>query len=227
MKVILTAPTVFEMAPLIELFDEHGQKTSFSTYTYQDIDFEIVVAGIGAMKTAFAMSQLRSIGSIDLAIQVGLAGAYDRSISLGDVIIVGVDQFGDLGVEESNGDFTSLIDLDLQDPDQFPFTQGKLETELRFYPKSLRVVDAITVNTVSGTSATISKRLAKFSPQVESMEGAAFYYACKILDIPCFQFRAISNYVEPRNRDNWDIARAISNLKTEFFSILPSLNHYR
>jgi len=227
LKVILTAPTVFEMAPLIELFEAHGQKTSFSAYTYEGMDFEIVVAGVGAVKTAFSMSQLKSMGNIDLAIQVGLAGAYDRSLSLGDVIIVGSDQFGDVGVEEQNGDFTSVNELGLEDENQFPFTQGKLETELKFYPKSIKVVDGITVNTVSGTATTIARRLAKYSPQTESMEGAAFYYACKILDIPCFQLRAISNYVEPRNRDNWDIANAISNLKTEFFSILPLLSHYR
>lgn len=226
MKVILTAPTVFEMAPIIELFDEHGHKTSFSTYTYKEMEFEIVVTGVGVVKTAFSVSQLKSMGNIDLAIQIGLAGAYDRSLTLGDVIIVGSDQFGDMGVEENNGDFTSVIELGLEDENQFPFTQGKLETELKFNPKSIAVVNGITVNTVSGTANTIAKRLAKYSPQVESMEGAAFYYACKILDIPCFQMRAISNYVEPRNRNNWKIAEAISNLKTEFFGILPILTHY-
>jgi len=227
LKVILTAPTVFEMAPLIELLDEQGVKTSFSTYTYNEIDFEIVVTGVGAVKTAFSMSQLHSMGSIDLAIQVGLAGAYDRDLTLGDVVIIGSDRYGDIGVEESNGDFTSVNELGLEEDNQFPFTQGKLETELKFNPKSIVVVDGITVNTVSGTEHTIARRKAKYSPQVETMEGAAFYYACKILDIQCFQLRAISNYVEPRNRDNWKIAEAISNLKTNFFSILPLINHYR
>ena len=215
------------MAPLIELLEEHGEKTSFSTYRYNEMDFEIVVAGVGAVKTAFSMSQLKSMGSIDLAIQIGLAGAYEKEISLSDVVIVGSDRFGDLGVEDRNGDFTSVNELGLEDENQFPFTQGKIETELKFNPKKIQVVDGITINTVSGTQSTIDQRKAKYSPQIETMEGAAFYYACKVLDIPCFQFRAISNYVEPRNKDNWKIAEAISNLKTEFFSILPLLSHYR
>jgi futalosine hydrolase len=44
------------------------------------------------------------------------------------------------------------------------------------------------------------------------MEGAAFFYACRQFNIPCLQIRAVSNYVEKRNRDNWDIPLAIKNL---------------
>jgi len=44
------------------------------------------------------------------------------------------------------------------------------------------------------------------------MEGAAVLYCCEQLGIPCLQIRSVSNYVEPRNRNNWEIALAISNL---------------
>jgi nucleoside phosphorylase len=54
----------------------------------------------------------------------------------------------------------------------------------------------------------------RLHPQVESMEGAAFFYACKQMDVPCIQIRVVSNYVEKRNRDNWNIGLAIKNLNT-------------
>jgi len=46
------------------------------------------------------------------------------------------------------------------------------------------------------------------------MEGAAFFYACAMAGVPCMQIRAVSNYVEKRNRDAWQIGLAIKNLNT-------------
>jgi futalosine hydrolase len=46
------------------------------------------------------------------------------------------------------------------------------------------------------------------------MEGAAFFYVCRQLNVPCIQIRAVSNYVEKRNRDAWNIPLAIKNLNT-------------
>jgi futalosine hydrolase len=34
------------------------------------------------------------------------------------------------------------------------------------------------------------------------------------MDVPCIQIRAVSNYVEKRNRDGWNIGLAIKNLNT-------------
>jgi futalosine hydrolase len=44
------------------------------------------------------------------------------------------------------------------------------------------------------------------------MEGIAFHYACKQAKIPFLQIRAISNYVTPRNKSEWEIPLAIQNL---------------
>ena len=44
------------------------------------------------------------------------------------------------------------------------------------------------------------------------MEGAGFFYACKILDLACVQIRSISNHVIPRDKDKWKIQLAIDNL---------------
>ncbi len=46
------------------------------------------------------------------------------------------------------------------------------------------------------------------------MEGAAFFYACREAQVHYVQIRAVSNYVEKRNRDAWQIGLAIKNLNT-------------
>ena len=43
------------------------------------------------------------------------------------------------------------------------------------------------------------------------MEGLAFYYVLKLINKPSIEIRSISNYVEKRNKNNWDIPAAIAN----------------
>jgi futalosine hydrolase len=42
-------------------------------------------------------------------------------------------------------------------------------------------------------------------------------------NVPCVQIRAISNFVEKRNKSNWDIGIAIENLNKELHHFLSSL----
>ena len=54
------------------------------------------------------------------------------------------------------------------------------------------------------------------------MEGAAVFYACKMNNVPCLQVRAISNYVEPRNKENWQINLAINNLNNWIINFIEN-----
>jgi len=73
-------------------------------------------------------------------------------------------------------------------------------------------VSGITVNTVHGSERSIASVAARCAPQVESMEGAAFMFACLMHDLPFAQVRAVSNVVERRNRSAWRVAEAIDRL---------------
>ncbi|RYY32368.1 MAG: futalosine hydrolase, partial [Sphingobacteriaceae bacterium] len=71
--------------------------------------------------------------------------------------------------------------------------------------------------------ASIQKTAKRVNVQLESMEGAAFFYACRQMDLPCVQIRAVSNYIEKRNRDAWKIGLAVKNLNTfagEFLKVI-------
>jgi len=58
---------------------------------------------------------------------------------------------------------------------------------------------------VHGNEDSIAAIRRRQKPQIESMEGAAFMYACIIHKVPFAQVRAVSNVVERRNRAAWNI----------------------
>ena len=55
---------------------------------------------------------------------------------------------------------------------------------------------------------------------IETMEGAAFFYACLMSGTPCVQIRGISNYIEPRNLSKWNIPLAVKNMNATIIRIL-------
>ena len=73
-------------------------------------------------------------------------------------------------------------------------------------------MSAITVQTVHGFTDSIEAVLKKYRVYVETMEGAAFFQACLTEGVDFSEIRAISNYVEPRNREAWMMKEAIENL---------------
>jgi futalosine hydrolase len=162
--------------------------------------------------TAFALGHVLSRQRFDLAVNVGIAGAFDRSLQLGDVVNVVTERFADLGVEEADGAFKDVHELGLIAPDQPPFQNGELRNdsarEFAFLPKC----KGLTVNKVHGTQAGTAAVLKKYQADVESMEGAAFFLACSLCEVSFLEVRAISNYVGPRDRDAWDLPLAIGNL---------------
>jgi futalosine hydrolase len=84
-------------------------------------------------------------------------------------------------------------------------------------------VNAITVNSATGSDATRNKLLKKFNPDIETMEGATFFYLCKREKIPFLALRAISNRVETRNRSNWNIPIALKSLSEKLKEVIIRL----
>jgi futalosine hydrolase len=79
------------------------------------------------------------------------------------------------------------------------------------------------VNTVHGDDRSIAEAVRRFDPQVESMEGAAFMYACTIGGVPFAQVRAVSNIVERRNRAAWRLQDALAALNAAALAIADQL----
>lgn len=167
--------------------------------------------------TAFQLGKNLS-NKYDLAINAGIAGSFKKNISLGMVVNVVSDCFADLGAEDGER-FLTLEEMGIPEAisDKLEGIRKGLKTV-----SDLPQVKAITVNTVHGKAVSIKKVVKKFNPDIESMEGAAFFYACGEFKTPCIQIRAISNYVERRNKKNWKLGPAASNLNTFLEQLLVS-----
>ncbi len=203
MKILVVVATAPEAA---------GLKNALSADALKSVDF--LITGVGMVNTTFELTKLLSASTYDYVLNIGIAGSFDRTISLGEVVWVRKELFSEMGAEDGN-EFLSLIQLGLQSHDEFPFEWGELKSpilpELNALAQ-LKQVRGITVNKTHGNDDSILKTNMQFSPQVESMEGAAVFYVALKLNIPCMQIRSISNYVERRNRDAWQIPLALGNL---------------
>ena len=160
----------------------------------------------------------------DLALNVGLCGSFDPAVTPGTVVHVTADRFAELGAEDGE-EFLSIHQLQLLSEDEFPFEGGMLVNSAppALKPLSeLRRVSGITVNTVHGNERTIADVRARYRPDVESMEGAAFMYSCLVAGVPFAQVRAVSNAVERRNRGAWTIDQAIDALGSVAVRLLES-----
>jgi len=198
-----------------------------SVYSTGNIEISLLVAGIGSVATAWSMKQWLSVNERpELIINAGIAGSYKDHFVKGDVVMPETDCFADAGIED-NDSFKSLFEAGLLDADEFPFRNGVIHSDPRYINRLkgiLRPVTAITVNMSTGSETTIKKMSEKFNPDIETMEGATFFYICARESLPFFAVRAISNRVEPRNRNNWDIKLAIDNLSVKLKEILILLN---
>ncbi|MFZ4414601.1 MAG: futalosine hydrolase [Bacteroidales bacterium] len=223
MYLLIVAATSLEIKPIIKNFTFVEQKeTNLNTYKYRDFDIDVLITGIGMVATAFYMGKILEAYKYDLAINAGIAGCFDKNIELGKVFNITADCFSELGAD--NGEyFLSLIDLKLIEENTFPFNNMELINEAVFKSKivnQLPLAKGITVNTIHGNEASILKVKKLYNPLTESMEGAAFMFACMLQQLKHLQIRSVSNYVEKRNKASWDIPLAIINLNTTLINIL-------
>ncbi len=207
MNILIVSATEAEIAPLTEHFKSASLPATIAG--------GIVISGVGMLNTAYELTKHLQANKYDLALQVGVAGSYTSNIAPGDLVFVTSDQYGDLGAEDHDN-YLDIFEMGLLNPNMPPYIVGKMLTPLLPVHNRIRMpqVSGLTVNTVSGNERTINLRKEKYHCDVESMEGAAFHYICLREKIPFAQVRAISNYVTPRDKSQWKMKEAITNLNT-------------
>ena len=219
MKILLVSATKFEIAPLLKRFKGIRSGKNLSTFSFGKHTIDVLITGIGMTTTAFHLGKTLS-KKYDLAINAGVAGSFRQNIPLGTVVNVVSDCFADLGAEDGEK-FLTLEEMGLGQVSSLK--SQVLSPKARKTLLGLPQVNGITVNTVHGNTASIKKVIKKFHPDIESMEGAAFFFACNHENIPCIQIRAISNYVEKRNKKKWKMDLAIKNLCTSIEQIMVQI----
>ena len=109
---------------------------------------------------------------------------------------------------ENNREYFSVFELGLMDENAFPFTGGKLinpymENESAL--PSLKKMKGATLNRIPGNFDDAAAIAGKLDVDIETMEGAAFFYVCLTEKLPFMELRAISNYAGDRDHRNWEI----------------------
>ena len=225
MRILVVTATPFEIEPIIGRM-RHVSDTGLRTaaYRFRDHDVDVLTSGVGMVAASAWCSRACAAEHYDLALNFGLCGSFDPSLAPGTVVHVTADRLAELGAEDGD-DFLSIHQLNLLGENEFPFEAGMLVNAAPppLAPLSgLRAVTGITVNTVHGNERTIEAVRARYQPEVESMEGAAFMYSCLVAGVPFAQVRAVSNAVERRNRAAWNIEQAIAGLGTVATLLLES-----
>jgi futalosine hydrolase len=227
LKILIVAASPREVKKISDVFEfKHRIESNFNNYEYGNLNIDILITGIGSVFLSYYLTKALSIISYDLVINVGVAGSYDYFLEQGFVVNVIQDEFADLGVEDKETFFT-LVEKELLDENMHPFESGKLRCHGSYEimeVETLIPVKSVTVNTARAQLESIDIIRKKFNPDIETMEGAAFFFTCMKERVPFLQIRAVSNYVELRNVENWNIPLAIKNLKNTIISLLDELN---
>lgn len=213
MRLLIVAATGAEIAAVNTKLREH---------MYRGHHVDTVVTGVGLVATAAHVSKALSEHRYDVALNVGVCGSFDPALPPGTAVHVVSDCLAELGAEDGDN-FLTAQELGLVGPDEFPFSGGHLVGVLpppNAALDRLPRVRGISVSTAHGRESSIAAVVRRLDPQVESMEGAAFVYACLIHKVPSAQVRVVSNVVERRNRGAWKIAEAIETLGTTTLAIL-------
>ena len=223
MKILIVAATWLEVELLAAELEFVEETTHLlRKYRLHEIEIDILITGIGATFTAFHLTNALHANKYKFVINVGIAGSLTDDINIGDVVLVVSDEFADLGIEKEH-EFLTLFDSGFMDGNEFPFEQGILKASLSNGLINLRKVRGITTNKSHGRTDSIAEIKSKFSGQVESMEGAVVFYVCNWMGVSCFQIRAISNFVEPRDSAKWNIPLALEKLNEAVLNVLQKL----
>jgi futalosine hydrolase len=213
---LLIAATKFEIAPILQVLAKER-------YLFNKHEMGILITGVGAVNTTYHLTKKLHTKKVDLVIQAGIAGMFDSGLSLGQTVLIRQDAFGDVGLEEKKT-FSTLFDAGFAGKDDFPFTDRWLINTNKFLDQSLlNVVKAVTVNKVSDSLIQRQQLINNFSPEIESMEGAAFHFVCLQEKTPFIQIRSISNIVGERDKNKWSIEGAIINLNIELEKLINNL----
>lgn len=217
MKILLVAATKFEIASLLKVMGQaEPTDEKFVSVVYKNNEIDFLITGVGMVATTYYTSKAL-VKKYDLALNIGICGSFNKNLEPGSVVHIYKDCFSELGAEDGE-EFLTLEEINLKGETEILNDTPISNSILKDLPK----VTGITVNTVHGNKQNIEKVFNKFHPFVESMEGAAFMFVCKNEQVPYAQIRAVSNFVEARNKNNWNIPLALENLNKKVLEILEA-----
>lgn len=177
-------------------------------------------SGIGKINAASAVTALLETIEPEAVIVIGCAGAYPESgLEAGDLVLANEEVLADEGVLTPEG-FVAFAALGFPllehggplmeqrfptDPQLLAATQPLFETAAIAAGAKLATGPLVTVSTCSGTDQAAQDMARRTGGLGENMEGAAVAQICRLYEVPFLELRGISNRVENRNLERWDL----------------------
>ena len=232
MNILIVSATEPEVALALQKLEHNKKISEYLTFarTANEHNIYFLYTGVGMIATTYHLTNTLQNHQFDCIINAGIAGGI-RHAQIGEVVNVVDDLFFELGAED-NDIFIPIQSMNLLQEKDFPLNAKNITFKNNFGDneiiKRLNVAHGITVNKVHGNVNSIKamhKRLLQNNALcfTESMEGAAVAYVAAKQNIAAIQLRGVSNMVEPRNRNNWNIPLALQNLNEVLFEFLTSL----
>lgn len=213
MHILLVASTELEIRAFLELVENQG----FS-------EPDLLIAGVGTPVFSHSLTKRLILNKPDFVLGAGIAGSFTSNHLPGDLVLVSEEIFADLGAGENEG-FKDIFSLGLDNPERFPFENGKITGNFDAGDLNLHFpqVRGITVNHIRADSVANSYRKHLYNAEIETQEGAALHYICQMEDIPFIHLRSISNFVGERDKSKWKLKLACENLATGIIEIIEKL----
>ena len=227
-KILIVSATPGEIEPLLKSLKPTISGEGLATpVVHKGIRIDVLITGVGMVATTFHLTRALYNEEFELVINAGIAGTFTRYVPLGSVLNITSEEFSEMG-SEAGQKFLSVFELGLQDKNRFPYQNGRLINDsyrdMNYKTlKPLSKVHSITVNKVHGSEETIAETLSYYQPVVESMEGGAFFYCCIMNNLPFVELRGISNFIEKRNRTDWNIELAVTNLNKTVMKLIDEI----
>ena len=194
------------------LFPKVSAVVASSTPVFVPPALEVGVCGVGLTEFSANLSRFLSQKKYERAFLLGICGAYPESgLQLGDVVRVESEVVADMGVQDRQGHFVPWSQVSGKESIYKGGDVRDLPLPLVAFP----MVSGASVNCCTGTQYLASRRSSLFNVQVESMEGAAFFAACKAFGVSAYQYRAVSNIATDRDESSWRINEALAALKIQ------------
>jgi len=203
--------------------------------TLNQLPVAICVGGVGKINAAAATASMLERLQPQLVINTGCAGAYmDSGLSIGDLTMATIEVLGD------DGAITSAGWIDLQTM-KLPYLDNKSHLCFNEIPLSSKHIDCATtvasnsginvkpgrfatVSTCSGSLKQAKEIFLRCNVITENMEGAAVALTSLRYNVDCLEIRGISNMVEERNLDNWNIKLAVGKAQNFVLRYLEELS---
>lgn len=196
--------------------------------------------GFGKANAAAAATALQLLQRPERMLQLGCGGAFAGSgLAPGDLALATAEIFGDEGVITPDG----FLDLEtLNYPllrrgtaryyDRFPVDAAltdaalpRLQAFCAERGRKLATGPFVTVSTCSGAQGVGARLEARTGGVCENMEGAAVAQVCVRYGVPFFELRGISNHVEDRNLDGWDLQGGATIAQEAVLALLGDDHH--